>query len=105
MRSNTHFVIPQDDLQVEGGRDYFEGNTILYLWGTGKAQRRFCKTCGILPWYIPRSNPDGVAITLACAKFDPTKTAPSVVMKKYDGLNWENSHEASGIANESKKVE
>mmetsp|Transcript_5226 Transcript_5226/g.11349 ORF Transcript_5226/g.11349 Transcript_5226/m.11349 type:complete len:152 (+) Transcript_5226:64-519(+) len=103
MRKNIHLIIPSDDIHIEGGNDYFEANTILYLWGTGTAKRRFCKCCGILPWYIPRSNPDGVAITLACVKFDASKKAPSIVIKKYDGLNWEESHGASGIVNESKK--
>lgn len=43
-----------------------ESETILYQWGTKTAVRRFCKTCGILPFYIPRSNPDGYAITYHC---------------------------------------
>ena len=37
-------------------KQYFERETILYQWGTKKAVRRFCRTCGILPFYIPRSN-------------------------------------------------
>ena len=103
MRKNIHLVIPQEDLHIDGGRDYFDDNTILYVWGTKAARRRFCKTCGILPWYTPRSNPDGVAITLACVKFDTTNDPLSVVVKTYDGLNWEKSHKKSGIAGESKK--
>ena len=48
------------------GRRYYHEETILYQWGTMTAIRRFCRTCGILPFYIPRSNQDGYAVTLPC---------------------------------------
>ncbi len=88
MRGNVHIIIPKSDFQILMPKsksenenentnknenetfvqqeETFEEATTLYEWGTMTAKRRFCKTCGILPWYIPRSNPDGVAITLNC---------------------------------------
>jgi hypothetical protein len=91
MRRNVHIIIPQDDFTLDmkrtipppdddnGGDDNNDNTnntkdqetllheaTILYTWGTHTAKRYFCKTCGILPWYRPRSNPDGYAITLNC---------------------------------------
>ena len=96
MRRNLHFMVHASDfwlvdgstikddaaisdITVEGeatgkipskmsslGRRYYHEETILYQWGTMTAIRRFCRTCGILPFYIPRSNQDGYAVTLPC---------------------------------------
>jgi hypothetical protein len=98
MRGNVHFVIPTAKFT---GPANPKAGTTLYLWGTGVAQRRFCTRCGILPWYTPRSNPDGVGITLACVNW-AGGVKPVVTMKNIDGLHWEESVEESGIAAESK---
>ncbi|MBA0797153.1 hypothetical protein Gohar_007875, partial [Gossypium harknessii] len=37
-----------------------------YTFGTHTAKHTFCKVCGITSFYTPRSNPDGIAVTLAC---------------------------------------
>ena len=104
MRGNAHFVIPGNSFHIEGSRGDYQAKTTLYLWGTKTAQRRFCKRCGILPWYVPRSNPDGVAITYACATFAKDDT-PQIEKCHYDGINWEKSHAESGISKESKEEE
>ncbi|RYH15849.1 hypothetical protein EON65_31025 [archaeon] len=39
-----------------------------YRFNTKVARHVFCKKCGVQAYYIPRSNPDGVAVTLACIK-------------------------------------
>ena len=102
MRGNAHFIIPGDAFQLEGSDEEYRAKTILYLWGTKTAQRRFCKRCGILPWYVPRSNPDGIAITFACVNFAEGNT-PKVDKCHYDGINWEKSRAESGISKESKE--
>jgi len=33
-----------------------------YTFGTGVAKHYFCGTCGISPFYIPRSNPNGYSV-------------------------------------------
>ena len=33
---------------------------------TGVAKHRFCRVCGIKPFYIPRSNPDGFDVNVHC---------------------------------------
>jgi hypothetical protein len=65
MRKNVHIIIPQDDFQLDM-KEPLEEATTLYLWGTKTANCQFCKTCRILPWYHPRSDPDGYGITLNC---------------------------------------
>ncbi len=78
----------------------FEQESILYQWGTKVAVRRFCRTCGILPFYIPRSNPDGYAVTLPCVDWGEGGQ-PEIEVKMFDGIHWEESHAATGIANET----
>ena len=50
----------------------------------------------------PRSNPDGIGITLGCVDWG-SGARPSVVVKTYDGVHWERSHKETGIALESKE--
>ena len=134
MRGNIHVIIPQDDFRLDmmktirsDGNDdddddhdnntdsyneqqqiaLLEEATTLYLWGTKTAQRRFCKTCGILPWYRPRSNPDGYGITLHCIDWKNTtntdRPKPNIVIKEFDGDNWEQFFQTSNISEQSKK--
>lgn len=81
----------------------FEQETILYQWGTKMAVRRFCRTCGILPFYIPRSNQDGYALTFPCVDWGEDGP-PKTKIRSFDGVNWEQSHAATGIAEETAKT-
>jgi len=92
MRQNLHIVLPQDDFTLDM-KEPLEDATILYQWGTRTAIRRFCKTCGILPWYRPRSNPDGVAITVHCVDFTKSGTVhpPKIEIQDFDGVHWEDT--------------
>ena len=51
------------------------------------------------PFYRPRSNPDGWAVTFQC--LDPG-TVSAVEVRRFNGLNWEAFIEASGITEFSK---
>jgi hypothetical protein len=101
MRRNLHFMVPASDFMLEDSSK-FEEQTILYQWGTKTAVRRFCRTCGILPFYIPRSNPDGYAVTYHCVDWGECGS-PKTEIKYYDGQNWEKSHAETGIAKETAK--
>jgi len=57
----------------------------LYTFNTGVAQHFFCKTCGIKPFYIPRSNPDGVDVNVRCLDVLPK----NLRIVAFDGSNWE----------------
>lgn len=93
-------MVPARDFWLEIDQKIFEDETILYQWGTKTAIRRFCRTCGILPFYIPRSNPDGYGITFNCVDWGDDG-APTTEIKYYDGENWEKSHSETGIAKET----
>ncbi len=55
---------------------------------------RACRTCGICSFYVPRSNPDGKAITVHC--IDPG-TVRSCTVKQFDGVHWEDAYAATSI--------
>uniref|UniRef100_A0A7N0TEP8 CENP-V/GFA domain-containing protein n=1 Tax=Kalanchoe fedtschenkoi TaxID=63787 RepID=A0A7N0TEP8_KALFE len=82
MRGNIHFIF-----------------LTTYTFGTHTAKHIFCKVCGITSFYIPRSNPDGVAVTFRCV--DPG-TIKHVEIRCFDGKNWEDSYKGTGIASCSK---
>ncbi|KAF8389949.1 hypothetical protein HHK36_024469 [Tetracentron sinense] len=70
-----------------------------YTFGTHTAKHTFCKVCGITSFYMPRSNPDGVAVSFRCV--DPG-TLTHVEIKHFDGRNWESSYDQTSIASASK---
>ncbi|KAJ1279722.1 hypothetical protein BS78_04G177000 [Paspalum vaginatum] len=87
MRGNAHFVVPAAKFALELGPGV-EADAALttYTFGTHTAKHTFCKACGITSFYTPRSNPDGVAVTVACV--DPG-TLEGVEYREADGRNWE----------------
>jgi hypothetical protein len=80
-----HLIVPAVDFKLLKG----EPNLQTYTFNEGVAQHRFCMNCGIKPFYIPRSNPDGVDVNLNY--LDELPEQYSIV--DFDGRNWEqNAH-------------
>jgi hypothetical protein len=95
MKRNTHFVVPAANF------DLTEGEELLttYTFNTHTAKHKFCSRCGVQCFYIPRSNPDGFAVTLWCV--DPGQVQ-SYEIRRFDGTNWEQFIDQSGIQKFSK---
>jgi hypothetical protein len=66
MKKNWHFIIPQSSFELLSGAEALTE----YRFNTKKAKHVFCKHCGVQAYYTPRSNPDGIAVTLACVNQD-----------------------------------
>lgn len=96
MRRNIHFIVPQSDFELAPASEEF---LTLYTFGTHTAKHLFCKVCGVTSYYIPRSNPDGVGVTLNC--IDPG-TITHVEKRTYDGKNWDSAYSQSEISSFSK---
>lgn len=80
-----HLIVPSSQFELQQGKDQLE----MYTFNSGVAKHYFCKTCGIKPFYIPRSNPDGVDVNVNCLDEEPQ----GVNIVPFDGLNWEqNAH-------------
>ncbi len=97
MKRNTHTIVPSSRFRlVEGSA---EALSQPYTFGTHTAKHLFCRTCGICTHYIPRSNPDGVAVTIFCIE---KGTLNSIDIRSYDGQRWDEAYVATGIASQTK---
>lgn len=80
-----HLIVPASRFELEQGEEFLS----CYQFNTGVAKHYFCRRCGIKPFYIPRSNPDGVDVNINCLD-----TLPSDIhIVDFDGDDWEsNAH-------------
>ena len=76
-----HLIVPLSRFRLLRGAD----NLTTYTFNTGLAKHTFCRTCGMKPFYTPRSNPDGIDINVNC--LDPVPA--DLVIEPFDGQNWE----------------
>jgi hypothetical protein len=84
MKGYIHLVVAPEDFELVAGAD----DLALYEWGTKIAKHRFCKVCGIHPFYTPRSDPDKIDVNVRClAGVDVDGLEPA----RFDGRNWEES--------------
>ena len=82
MSGNIHVIVPASRFRLLSGVQ----NLTEYTFNTGRAKHRFCKTCGVKSFYVPRSNPDGFAVTYRC--LDDWMSL-DVTVGRFDGQNWE----------------
>ncbi len=93
MSGNIHVILPASRFRLIQGQD----NLTEYAFNTRTARHLFCRTCGVKSFYVPRSNPDGFAVTWRCLD-DWQQLKVTVV--PFDGQNWE-AH-AGRLAHKSK---
>ncbi|KAG7157000.1 centromere protein V-like [Homarus americanus] len=99
-KQNKHFIVPFSQFKLLKGHDALT----TYSFNTHTAKHNFCSTCGVQPFYIPRSNPDGYGVAPHCLD---DGTVKKVKYEKFDGKNWDdamkkNSH-ISNYSRETKK--
>ncbi len=87
-----HLIVPMASFSLLQGEENLE----TYTFNTGIARHTFCKTCGIKPFYTPRSNPDGIDVNVRCLETKPV----SLTVVPFDGKNWEQN--AAGLAEKSR---
>ena len=87
MKQNHNFIIPKTNFKLIAD----DTNITTYTFNKHIAQHKFCKICGVQAFYFPRSNQDGVAITIYC--LDPETMPNEIKYQEFDGINWENSIE------------
>lgn len=80
-----HLIVPLSKFRLIQG----EAALATYRFGSGIARHTFCATCGVKPFYTPRSNPDGIDINVNCLDTDPQ----AATITEFDGQQWEkNAH-------------
>lgn len=77
-----HLIVPAARFRLLSGAAALRE----YRFNTGVARHRFCGTCGIKAFYIPRSNPDGYSVNLRC--LDPASLG-HITVEPFDGQHWE----------------
>ena len=77
-----HLVVAGPRFTLLSGEDALA----TYTFNTGIAKHRFCKTCGMHPFYTPRSHPDGVDVNLRCLDGDAWLRFS---VRSFDGRNFE----------------
>lgn len=95
MRRNVHVIVPKEDFRLKAGAGAFVSE---YKFGTKTAVHQFCSRCGVCAFYRPRSNPDGVAVTLWCVR---PGTLRSVEVRRFGGSDWERAYEETKIAEQT----
>lgn len=76
-----HLIVAKRDFKLLRGADAIA----TYTFNTGVARHTFCRTCGVKPFYTPRSNPDGIDVNVRCLDTVPK----SLTIEPFDGRNWE----------------
>jgi hypothetical protein len=82
-----HWIVPRAAFRLVSG----EEDLTTYRFGTGVAQHRFCRHCGVASFYVPRSHPDGIDVNVRC--LDGIDAA-ALKRRPFDGRNWERSVDA-----------
>lgn len=52
-------------------------------------QTTACRICGVSPFYVPRSNPDGYGVNLWCCD---QSTFSSIKVHTFEGADWERAY-------------
>lgn len=79
-----HLIVPPEDFELLQG----EENLSTYTFNTGIAKHYFCKTCGIHPFYRPRSHPDDYDVNVRCLDGDAIER---FTITSFDGKHWEDN--------------
>ena len=71
-----HLIVAPERFELISGKDALTA----YRFNTGTAKHTFCATCGIHPFYVPRSDPDKIDVNVRCLDgVDPDALTPHKV--------------------------
>jgi hypothetical protein len=82
-----HLIVEPAQFELLSGADELTS----YRFNTGVAEHKFCRHCGIHPFYTPRSDPHKVDVNVRCLEgVDLSRLEPRV----FDGQHWEQAFAA-----------
>ena len=81
---HLHLIVPKSAFHLLSGEEWLTE----YRFNTQVAQHLFCRVCGIKPFYVPRSHPDGVSVNVRCLDEGLTRVER---VGHFDGRNWEDN--------------
>lgn len=77
-----HLIVPPERFRLERGAEALT----TYQFGTGVARHTFCGTCGVHPFYVPRSDPDKIDVNVRCLE---GIDLAAITIDPFDGRDWE----------------
>ncbi|KMS73036.1 aldehyde-activating protein [Streptomyces regensis] len=85
MSGHQELMIPEERFKLLEGQQFLKP----YRFGNCIADHTFCAVCGIMPFYRPRSHPEGFfSVNARCLDL---RFAEVVDYVEFDGQNWEAS--------------
>lgn len=84
MKGFVHLIVEPADFELCAGAEVLTS----YRFNTRTADHRFCRVCGIHPFYVPRSDPGKIDVNVRClggVEVGALELAP------FDGQNWEDA--------------
>ncbi|HTO56079.1 MAG TPA: GFA family protein [Myxococcota bacterium] len=85
MKGILHLIVTPDRFELLSGGELLS----TYTFNTGVAKHRFCRVCGIHPFYTPRSDPDKVDVNIRCFDGDAWRRFK---LSSFDGKHWESAY-------------
>lgn len=83
-KGHLHLIVPLEDFEVLRGAEQL----VTYTFNTHVAKHRFCRVCGISPFYTPRSHPDQIDANARC--LDGFREL-ELNVRPFDGRHWEDN--------------
>jgi len=83
-----HLIVEPSQFELLTGADAL----VSYRFNTGVAEHKFCGTCGIHPFYTPRSDPHKVDVNVRCLDGIDLRKLELLL---FDGQHWEEAIETA----------
>ena len=77
-----HLIVPKSDFRLLTGKRKLTS----YTFHTKTAKHMFCSVCGVKPFYVPRSHPDGISVNARCID---SETIEELTVTPLNGREWE----------------
>jgi hypothetical protein len=81
--------VPPEQFELLQGKE----ELTTYEFNTKVAKHTFCKTCGIHPFYVPRSHPDKIDVNVRCLEGVELAEIHPV---PFEGKHWEAARRSMG---------
>ncbi|WP_217177611.1 GFA family protein [Streptomyces sp. AC495_CC817] len=89
MSGHQEILVPEEEFTLLRGADHLKP----YRFGVRIADHTFCVVCGIMPFYRPRSHPEGFfSVNARCLDLSGVSERTYV---EFDGRDWEASMAAN----------
>jgi len=97
MTGFLHLIVPASRFRLLAGAEFLSE----YTFNTGVARHRFCRVCGVKPFYVPRSHPDGIDVNVHCLD---AATIESIAVTPFDDTDRETAMAAiAGLARDANR--